>query len=115
MQSLRFQYALTEHGKGRIRCADPVGRSLALAIMLLALGIVAVNGKKHEETDFKYAGGTEQMPKGCEGNLELSSEAMTFRCASGSISAPYSSISLMQYRTDLSRQVLKMNLEWKVK
>ena len=32
-----------------------------------------------------------------------------------SISAPYSSNNVMQYRSDISRQVLKMNLGWKVK
>jgi len=98
----------------RIRHADPVTRSLTLGIMLLALGTVDLRGKKRAETQFKYLGGTEQMPKGCEGNLELGSAALTFRCASGSISAPYSSISLMQYRSDISR-LLKMNLAWKVK
>ena len=100
--------------RNRIRHPDPVARSLALAIMLLVLATV-VSGKKRVETQFKYAGGTEQIQKGCEANLELSSEALSFRCGSGSISAPYSSISLMQYRTNISRQVLKMNLGWKVK
>ena len=100
--------------RNRIRHADPVARNLALAMMVLAL-TVDVSGKKHEVTQFKYAGGTEQIQKGCEGNLELSSAAIGFRCMSGSISAPYSSISLMQYRTDISRQVMKMNLGWKVK
>jgi hypothetical protein len=115
MTSLGLQYAPARYGKNRSRYAHHVGHGFTLAIMLLALGIVAVSGKKRKETQFMYAGGTEQMQKGCEGNLELSSEALTFRCASGSISAPYSSISLMQYRSDISRQVLKMNLGWKVK
>jgi hypothetical protein len=101
--------------RNRIRHPDPVACSLALAVMLLALATVDVSGKKRVETQFKYAGGTEQIQKGCEGNLELSSQALSFRCVSGSISAPYSSISLMQYRSDISRQVLKMNLGWKVK
>ena len=86
-----------------------------LAIMLLALAAVDGNGKKKEELQFKYAGGTEQIQQGCLGNLELTSEALTFRCAGGSISAPYSSISLMQYRSDISRQVWKMKLGWKVR
>jgi hypothetical protein len=101
--------------KSRIRHPRRLARSLALAMMLLALGTVAATGKKRKETQFLYNGGTEQIEKGCEGNLELSSEALTFRCPSGSIRAPYSSISLMQYRSDISRQVLKMNLGWKVK
>jgi hypothetical protein len=115
MKSPGLQYALARYGQNRIRHADHVARSLALAIMLLALGIVAASGKKRKETQFVYNGGTEQIEKGCEGNLELSSAALTFRCASGSISAPYTSISLMQYRADISERVLKMNLVWKVK
>ena len=115
MKSLVLRDASVACGKSRNRHADPVTRSLVLSIILLAFGIVNVSGKKREDTQFKYAGGTEQMQIGCEGHLELSSDALTFRCASGSISAPYSSISLMQYRTDISRQVLKMNLGWKVK
>lgn len=110
MKSLGPRYALARCGTNRIRA--PI---LVLAIMLLPLVTVDGNGKKREELYFKYAGGTEQIQRGCEANLELSSEALTFRCASGSISAPYSSISLMQYRSDISRQVLKMNLGWKVK
>jgi len=115
MKSLGLRDALAGCGKNPNRYADPVIRSLVLAIILLAFGTVDVSGKKREDTQFKYAGGTEQMQQGCEGNLELSSDALTFRCASGSISAHYSSISLMQYRSDISRQVLKMNLGWKVK
>jgi hypothetical protein len=98
----------------RICHAAPVARSVALAMMLVAVGIVPVGGKKHKERQFIYEGGTEQMPKGCEGNLEIGSTALTFRCASDSISATYSSISLMQYRSEISR-LLKMNLAWKVK
>src|SRR6516162_8992263 len=115
MKSAGLQLVLTGDAKNRIRHPDPLVRNLALAITMLALGTADVSGKKREETQFKYAGGTEQMQIGCEGNLELSSGALTFRCASDSISAPYSSISLMQYRTDISRQVMKMNLGWKVK
>jgi hypothetical protein len=99
-----------------MRVADsPIVRTLVLAVVLLALGTLDLRGKKHVETQFRYAGGTEQMQKGCEGNLELGSQALTFRCAGGSINAPYSAISLMQYRSNISRQVLKMNLGWKVK
>jgi hypothetical protein len=115
MKSLVLRDASAACGKSRNRHADRVIRSLVVAIILLAFGTADVGGKRPIDTQFKYAGGTEQMQIGCEGNLELSSDALTFRCASGSISAPYSSISLMQYRTDISPQVLKMNLGWKVK
>ncbi len=64
---------------------------------------------------FKYTGGTESVHENCEGNLELSSTTLTFECESGSVAVPYSSISLMQYRPDVSRQVWKMKLKWKLK
>lgn len=88
---------------------------LMSAVVLLAL--VAVDGKekKPEEPRFKYVGGTELIQQGCKGNLELTSEALTFRCSGGSIRAPYSSISLMEYRSGLSRQVQKMKIRWNVK
>jgi hypothetical protein len=110
MKSLDLRYALAQSGRSRIRA-----QILVLVIMLLTLVTVDGSGKKREGLYFKYAGGTEQIQQGCEGNLELTSEALTFRCASGSISALYSSISLMQYRSSISPQVLKMNLGWKVK
>jgi hypothetical protein len=85
-----------------------------LAIVLPALA-AGGSRRKREEPQFKYVGGTEQIQQGCKGSVELTSEALTFRCTAGSVSAPYSSISLMQYRTNVSRQVRRMKLNWKVK
>ena len=86
-----------------------------LVLVVLAPAAVNGKGKKKEQPQFKYVGGTESMQRGCTGNVELTSEALTFRCSAGSIRAPYSSISLMEYRTGISRQVQKMKIEWKVK
>ncbi len=63
---------------------------------------------------FKYAGGTEDIRPACDGNLELSSTEMTFHCSAGSATIPYTSISLMQYRPDVSSHVRKMKLKCKV-
>ncbi len=136
MNSEGLQHTLAGRSKSLVRHADPgeageaslprvenkQPRRLApqhritmLAIVLLALAAVDGKEKKPEAPQFKYAGGTEQIQEGCPGNLELTSKALTFHCAGGSISAPYSSISLMQYRTDISRQVWKMKLGWKVR
>ena len=136
MNSEGLQHALAGRSKSLVRHADPAEageaslprvknkqlrrlapqhRILMLAIMLLALAAVHGEARKAKESQLKYAGGTEQIQQGCPGNLELTSKALTFRCAGGSISAPYSSISLMQYRSDISRQVWKMKLAWKVK
>jgi len=64
---------------------------------------------------FKYVGGTEKLVPHCEGNLELGSTALTFRCPEGSITILYDSISQMQYRPDVSKKIWKMKLKWKMR
>ncbi len=88
--------------------------SWLLAALLMVPGAVT-SREEPPEAQFKYAAGTENLVLGCEGNLELSFTGLTFRCPSGSISAPFSSITLMQYRNDVSRKVRKMKLKWKAK
>ncbi len=87
---------------------------LALSALMIAVNS-AYSREKPKGPQFKYAGGTENLLEGCEGNLELGPSALTFKCSGGSIAVPYPSISLMQYRPDVSRQVRKMKLKWKVK
>jgi hypothetical protein len=65
---------------------------------------------------FKYAGGTENVEPLCEGNLELGSQVLTFKCSTGSsVTIPYDSIAMMQYRPDVSKKVWKMKPKWKVR
>ncbi len=45
----------------------------------------------------------------------MSPEALAFRCRGSSVEIPYSSITLMQYRSDISKKVRKMKAEWKVR
>ncbi len=63
---------------------------------------------------FKYIGGTIALPERCEGNLEMSSDAMTFECSDASVRIRYSAIRFMQYRTDISRKVRRMKPHWMV-
>lgn len=65
--------------------------------------------------DFYYAGGTGAFSARCGGDLQLTHASMTFRCPEGSVTIPYNSITLMQYRPRLSSQVRKMKLHWKMK
>lgn len=88
--------------------------SWALAALLVATGS-AYSREKAVGSHFKYAGGTESPQQLCEGNLELGTTALTFKCPTGSITIPYASISLMQYRPDISRKVWKMKLKWKAR
>jgi hypothetical protein len=94
---------------------NPAFTLMLLAIVLPACSAADGKEKKPEQEQFKYVGGTELIQEGCRGNLELTSSALTFRCSGASISASYSSISLMQYRSNISRQVMKMKIAWKVR
>lgn len=67
------------------------------------------------QPEFSYAGGTESIGHGCGGKLELTGDSMTFRCPEGSVTIPYNSITLMQYRPAVSPTVRHMRLPWKVK
>jgi hypothetical protein len=62
---------------------------------------------------FEYAGGTEEIPPSCAGNLEVSSAALVFKCPRTTITIPFTSISLMEYRSDISQRVRNLNLKWK--
>jgi hypothetical protein len=82
---------------------------------LLAAVPTLYAGKEGIEPQFKYTAGTEGISEGCEGNLELTSSGLTFRCPTGSVTAPFDSITLMQYRNDVSRKVRKMKLQWRIR
>jgi hypothetical protein len=88
-----------------------------LAFLLIAF-LVATFGTAGKERApgqvFKYVGGTEDVASHCEGRLQLAAAALNFRCAERALEIPYTSISLMQYRPDVSPQLRKMNLNWKV-
>jgi len=64
---------------------------------------------------FKYTAGTEDLPDACDGNLEVNPEVLTFRCWSGKIDIPYSAISAMEYRSEVSKRVRKMKVKWKIR
>lgn len=88
---------------------------LLAGVLLLALTAPPIaGGEEAVRTQFKYAGGTENVSEGCDGNLELRPEFMTFTCRDGEVSVPYSSITLMQYRAGISRHVRRLKVRWKV-
>lgn len=84
-------------------------------VELMIVGHLAFAREKPKAPQFKYVGGTESLPEGCKGILELGSNALTFRCSAGSITVRYSSIRVMQYRPDVRREIRKMKLKWQVK
>lgn len=98
-----------------------IRRSLLVLGMGFVLGslLVCTAGARAKDDplppQFKYTGGTEDLPEACEGNLEVNPEALTFRCWSGKIDIPYSAISAMEYRSEVSKRVRKMKLKWKIR
>jgi hypothetical protein len=86
------------------------------AVGALLVGTALVSARQEPlPSQFKYAAGTEDVAEGCLGDLEVSAEGMTFKCPGGSITAPFSAIRLMQYRSDVSRKIRRMKLKWKVR
>jgi hypothetical protein len=85
-----------------------------LAILVAVAGAAAAR-EEALKPQFKYAAGTENLSQGCEGNLELTSEGLTFKCPGGEATAPYRSISLMQYRSNVSRKVRRLKVHWKIR
>jgi hypothetical protein len=94
------------------RLAISIGLPIAL---LLLMGSTFGKHKKAEEPPFQYQAGTENVDKGCAGKLEVLKEGFTFECPGATLSLPFSGIALMQYRPDVSAEVLAMKIPWKIK
>jgi|SRR5689334_11024909 len=92
------------------------GRIVGLVGLLMASFLLAglVFGKKKpvEVPPFLYQAGTEKIEKGCGGRLEVHKEGFAFHCPGGSFEFPYAGITVMQYRRDLSPEVVAMKIPW---
>jgi hypothetical protein len=90
--------------------------SLLLMACAVSLLIAAESSAREHAAKpaFKYVGGTIQLPERCAGNLEMSSNAMTFECSDASVRIPFAAIRFMQYRKDISRKVRRMKPHWRV-
>ncbi len=86
---------------------------LLIAVFLLAGSLYGKN-KNADQPPFQYEAGTEDLAKGCAGRLEVLKVGFTFKCAGGSFSLPFSGVSVMEFRPDISAQVLAMKITWKV-
>ena len=97
------------------RTTKPLAISINLVMALLLLTAASSGkNKKPEEPPFQYMAGTENIERGCAGKLEVLKEGFTFKCPSATFTLPFSAVSLMQYRPDLSPEVLAMKIPWKV-
>jgi hypothetical protein len=91
-----------------------IGLGWALATLLLAAGTLSAR-EEPLRPQFKYAAGTENLLEGCEGNLELTQEGMSFRCLGGVVSIPFASITRMEYRSDISSRISRLKVKWKIR
>jgi len=88
-----------------------ISACLMMALFLLVCSVYGKH-KKADDPPFIYMAGTENINKGCGGKLEVLKEVFTFRCSGGTINLPYSTITLMQYRPNLSDEVSAMKIPW---
>ncbi|HLY63526.1 MAG TPA: hypothetical protein VKV95_22535 [Terriglobia bacterium] len=94
--------------------SSSVAKFLLVMLVLLGARSFARASNKHGATPFKYEAGTEKIPKSCQGFVEVGATGLSFKCNGGSVSVPYTSIKLMQYRPNISRKIRKMNIKWEV-
>jgi len=83
-----------------------------LVFMLLVPWSAAFGIEPAREAIFQYAGGTEKIEIDCAGKLEVTPESLVFRCPGASVVMPFSTITLMEFRPDVSRRVRKLKLKW---
>lgn len=90
--------------------------SISVILVMSLLLLISSSYGKHksaaEEPPFQYEAGTEKIDKGCGGKLEVLKEGFSFKCSGGTINLAYSAITLMQYRPDVSDEVLAMKIPW---
>ena len=82
-----------------------LGISLALGIFFTFAANAQAKKEEGAAPQFKYKGGTEDLSEGCDGNLEITPHTLTFRCETGFIEIPYSAITSMQYRSNVTKKV----------
>ncbi len=96
----------------------------AVKASLLALGLLGMQAgiaspllalKARRAPRFTYAGGTQELQAGCQGELQLTHTSMIFECPDGAITIPFNSITDMEYRPSVSRAIKHMKLRWRVK
>lgn len=88
---------------------------VVLTAMVVLLVAASSYGRSHKKTSFEYVAGTESIPKGCQGKLEVTNAALVYQCAESSIAVPYHSITTMEYKPRVSKQLRKMKLNWAIK
>ena len=83
-------------------------------ILVLLVPWGATTGTEQaKEAIFQYAGGSEKIEIDCAGKLEVSDSGLIFKCPGTSVDMPFSTITLMQFRPDISQSVRNLKLKRK--
>jgi hypothetical protein len=72
-------------------------------------------GRSGNHDLFKYVAGTESLPSGCKGQLEVTGSHLVFLCDEKSISISYNDITKMEFQPRVSKRIRKMKLAWAIK
>jgi len=110
----RQDHCFGSHMRIRSRNRNHIPMAGSFLALLFLTSFAFAKRKSSDTAPFQYVGGTENLPRGCAGKLEVIKDGLNFTCPLGSVQMPFAAITLMQYRPDVSRQVMKMNLAWKV-
>ena len=89
----------------------------SLATLPLAAGLAYAGAQAKSQAGalpFEYAGGTEKIEQDSPGILEVTTEGLIFHSTNGNITLPFSTITIMEYRPNLSRQVRDLKVKWSV-
>lgn len=81
-------------------------------LFLLASPGYGKNKKGSDQPPFEYVAGSENIEKGCAGKLEVLKEGFVFKCPGTTLSLPYSDVKVMQFRPDISDDVMAMKIPW---
>ncbi|TAM81119.1 MAG: hypothetical protein EPN47_14695 [Acidobacteria bacterium] len=71
--------------------------------------------RSRNDSVFKYVAGTEPLPEGCAGKLEVTGSNLVFQCAEQSLAIPYGAITQMEFLPQVSKRIRKMKLAWAIK
>ena len=83
-----------------------------VVVILLMLAVPVRGNDQSAEAVFQYAGGSEKIEIDCAGKLEVTLDSLVFKCPGASVGIPFSTITLMQFRPDISQRVRKLKLKW---
>jgi hypothetical protein len=98
-------------GRPEPRVASRTTRAiLILAVLAFPTSIIA--DQRDEASRFKYVGGTESVQFNCVGTLQITEDALNYRCESAEVRVPYRDIDTMQYRADVTHRIRKMRVRW---